>query len=110
MIAALLLAVAPVDPIAGTWEGTSLCQVHPSSCHDEHVVYHVTRPAAGLYRVAAYKVVGGEEQFMGTIDFRVDAAAHQLSGSNVDRSGVSHPWLFTVKGGHISGKALAAPG
>ncbi len=106
----LLLAVAPIDPIVGRWEGTSLCQVKPSPCRDEHVVYRVTKLAAGRYRIAAYKIVGGEEQFMGPLDVRLDASGHELSGSNRDRSGVANPWRFTIKGDHISGKALTAPG
>ncbi|MCA1837500.1 MAG: hypothetical protein LC674_01580, partial [Actinobacteria bacterium] len=26
----------------GTWRGTSVCLVRPSSCHDEVVVYRIT--------------------------------------------------------------------
>jgi hypothetical protein len=110
MIVAILLAVSPVDPIVGTWEGSSLCQIKPSPCHDEHVVYRATRLGTGRYRIAAYKIVGGQEQFMGPLDVRFDASTHQLFGSNLDQSGSAHPWLFTVNGDHISGKALTAPG
>jgi hypothetical protein len=40
---AMLLAAAAADPVAGTWEGTSLCQIKPSPCHDEHVVYRFAK-------------------------------------------------------------------
>jgi hypothetical protein len=107
--AALLVAAVSPDPIVGTWEGTSLCQVKPSPCHDEHVVYRVNALEKGLYRVAAYKVVGGQEQFMGPIDLKLDSSARTLAGSNRDRSGVDHPWIFTISGNHMSGRALTAP-
>ena len=108
--AAILLAAAAPDPIAGTWEGTSLCQVKPSPCHDEHVIYRIRKTAPGRYTVDAYKVVGGQERFMGPLALRLDASGHELSGSNRDRAGVDQPWLFTVRGNHISGKGLIMPG
>ena len=89
--AALLIAAAAADPVAGTWEGTSLCQVKPSPCHDEHVIYRFTKTGTRQYRLEAYKVVNGQEQYMGPIDFSLDASAHLLTGSNRDRAGVAHP-------------------
>jgi hypothetical protein len=108
--AALLLATASPDPVSGTWEGTSLCQVKPSPCHDEHVVYRIRATGVRRYRIDAYKVVAGEEQFMGPLDMVLDASGHALSGSNRDRAGVDHPWLFTIARDHMTGKALTAPG
>jgi hypothetical protein len=107
--AAILLAAAATDPVSGTWEGTSLCQVKPSPCHDEHAIYRFTRTAPHRYRLDAYKVVNGQEQFMGPLDLSLDASGHALTGSNRDRAGVVHPWQFTVRGTHISGKALTGP-
>ena len=107
--AALFLAAASPDPIAGTWEGTSLCQIKPSPCHDEHVVYRIKETGGRRYRIDAYKVVAGEEQFMGPIDMVLDSSRHALTGSNRDRAGVEHPWLFMIEGDRITGKALTAP-
>lgn len=106
---AMLLATAAADPVVGTWEGTSLCQIKPSPCHDEHVVYHITNTAPRSYRIEAYKVVDGQEQYMGPIDMTLDISGQLLSGSNRDRSGTDHPWVFAVRGTHMSGKALTAP-
>lgn len=33
---------AGTNPV-GVWRGTSLCTVRPSPCHDEVVVYYITR-------------------------------------------------------------------
>ena len=108
--AAILLAAAASDPLSGTWEGTSLCQIRPSPCHDEHVIYRIGKTSARGYRIEAYKLVDGQELYMGPLDMTLDASGHRLSGSNRDRSGTVHPWLFTVQRTHMSGKALTAPG
>jgi len=87
MLAALaLLIAAPADPVAGTWEGTSLCQVRPSPCHDEHVIYRVKASAPRHYRIDAYKLVAGHEDFMGAIDVAFDPVAGRLDGA-VGRTG-----------------------
>ena len=86
IIAAFLLAAATGDPISGTWEGSSLCQVKPSPCHDEHVIYRVKPASPRHYRIDAYKLVAGHEDFMGAIDVTFDPAAGRLGGA-VGKSG-----------------------
>jgi hypothetical protein len=86
ILALALLIAAPADLVAGTWEGTSLCQVKPSPCHDEHVIYRVKPSAPRRYRIDAYKLVAGQEEFMGAIDVTFDPAAGQLDGA-VGKSG-----------------------
>lgn len=109
MIAALALLVVAPDPVAGVWTGTSLCQIMPSACHDEQVVYRISATGPRRYRIEAYKLVAGKEDFMGALDMRLDSSGH-LTGSNRDRSGIEHPWLFTIRGKHMSGRALTSPG
>ena len=54
----------------GTWKGTSLCQIKNSPCHDEIVVYHISKDSTGKsYEVIANKIVDGKEDYMGTIPF-----------------------------------------
>ena len=110
MIAAfLLLAAASTDPIAGTWEGSSLCQVKPSPCHDEHVIYHATPTVVRSYNFAAYKLTDGKEQFIGTMDLKFDPAAGQLHGT-IAGSRVSGHILFTVESNHLSGRMTLGDG
>ncbi len=71
---ALLIAAASPDLIPGTWEGSSLCQVKPSACRDEHVVYKIISSRPRRYRIDAYKLVAGKPSFMGAIDVMLDAA------------------------------------
>ena len=100
---ALLLATAAGDPVAGTWEGKSLCQVKPSPCQDEHVIYRVKRMAPQNYRLEAYKLVGGRELFMGPIDLKFYPARRELNGSIPGIRGGSNLRL-TLKGAHLSGR------
>jgi hypothetical protein len=110
MIALFALLAAAADPVAGTWVGTSLCQIRPSPCHDEQVVYKIKATGQQRYRIEAYKIIAGQEQYMGPLDLRFDAAAHRLNGSNRDRAGIDHPWIFTLRGNHMSGRALTGDG
>ena len=41
----------------GVWKGTSLCQVKNSPCHDEVVVYYISKDSTGK----SYKMNAGNE-------------------------------------------------
>jgi hypothetical protein len=66
------LASAPTDlsGVVGTWEGESRCTIPTSPCHDEHVIYQIAADKSGpaKVRLDAYKVVEGQQEFMGTLD------------------------------------------
>src|SRR5262245_23180078 len=99
---AILLATASADPVSGTWEGSSLCQVKPSPCHDEHVIYRVRATAPQRYRFDAFKLVGGKELFMGVINLTFDPAHHALQGTIAGQRGTASV-QFTLTGKHLSG-------
>lgn len=103
--AAVLLAAAAVDPIAGTWEGTSVCQVRPSPCQDEHALYRITKIAPNRYRIDGFRVVGSRELFMGPVDATFDAGRQRLDGL----AGVAHLRL-ALRSGHLSGTMTNADG
>ena len=109
MLAALLLAAAAADPISGTWEGTSLCQVKPSPCHDEHALYRFTKVGAQQYRIDGYKIVAGRELFMGPIDVTFDASSGMLKGNIVGKNGSSLIQLM-LRGTHLNGRMTQADG
>ena len=108
LVALLLAAVAP-DPVSGTWEGTSLCQVKPSPCHDEHVIYRISRTGAERYKLDGYKLVNGKELFMGTIEFTFDAGRQELHADVVGSRGSSTADL-KLSGKHLSGNMTLADG
>ena len=87
------------DKIEGRWKGTSLCQVKASACHDEDVVYHISKKSANLYTMQASKIVNGSEEDMGTFDSVVYVETKQtLRFTMKDQQGRSAVWLFKVDG------------
>ena len=108
--AALLLAAASPDPIIGTWEGTSLCQVKPSPCHDEHVIYRLSLLQPRQYRIDAYKLVAGKEDFMGAIDVALDPAGSELDGPVMSGGQVRGELRLVLKGTRMSGRMIQADG
>ena len=92
------LAQSPAT-VAGTWEGTSLCTVPNSPCHNEHVVYHVKPDPkdATKFSIDADKIVNGQEDFMGTLSCVFTAAKSELY---CDTAG---DWRFNVSGNKMVG-------
>ena len=92
------------DKIEGIWKGTSLCQVKPSACHDENVVYHISKKSANVYTIQANKIVNGAEEDMGTFDSVVyDETKRTLTFIMKDRQGRSNVWLFKLDGMQMHG-------
>ena len=92
------------DKIEGIWKGTSLCQVKQSDCHDENVVYHISKRAANLYTIQANKIVNGAEEDMGTFDSVVyDETKQTLRFIMKDKQERSNVWLFRIEGMQIHG-------
>jgi len=96
-----LPAQAPVrpDPV-GTWRGTSLCQLRLSACHDEVVVYRITRTrTTDSLSMDARKIVDGQEEDMGVLGCRFDATSARLTCAM--RNGV---WDFTIRRDSLVGE------
>lgn len=84
----------------GVWRGTSLCRVHPSPCHDESVVYRITRMnASDSLSIDARKIVNGQEEEMGVIACLPGASVAQLTCAMPN--GV---WRFTIRGDSLVGE------
>ena len=67
------------DLLIGVWKGASLCQIKNSSCHDEQVVYHISKgDNANEFKVQANKVVQGVEEEMGTLVGTFDSKQNEL--------------------------------
>jgi hypothetical protein len=100
-LAPRLSAQSPLpSALVGIWRGTSICLVHPSSCHDETVVYQMTRTATrDSVTLDARKIVDGAEVEMGVLGCKLDAADAQVNC--VMPNGV---WRFTIRGDSLLGK------
>ncbi|MBZ5683233.1 MAG: hypothetical protein LAO24_24345 [Acidobacteriia bacterium] len=80
--------------VVGTWEGESKCTVPSSPCHDEHVVYQIASASGdqGTLKLDAYKVVNGEQEFMGTLSCQYAKRLLSCSG----RTDHQDLWEFAV--------------
>jgi len=83
----------------GTWRGTSLCLVRPSSCNDEIVVYRIA-PAntKDSLTMDARKIVKGQEEEMGVLGCHFDRARAQVVCGM--RNG---EWRFDLHGDSLTG-------
>ena len=95
------IAVGSEPPVLGQWEGESICTVKDSPCHDEHVIYRVTQDSKQPEKlaIAAYKVVKGEELYMGDIDCRFVAEASELRCHYKP----TDSWIFKLSGDTMKG-------
>ncbi len=87
----------------GTWRGTSTCLVRSSPCHDESVVYYITRSGnADSVAIDARKIVGGQEDAMGVLACGVTASdSTNVAVTCAMRNGV---WRFRVRGDSLVGE------
>ncbi|MEP6787217.1 MAG: hypothetical protein ABJB40_02205 [Acidobacteriota bacterium] len=98
LILILFIPVLATD-IAGTWTGTSLCITKDSPCHDESVIYHITKPdSEGKLKIQADKVVNGRPEDMGTLDCVFDSSNSKLTCQMKNGS-----WEFAVTGNKMEG-------
>lgn len=89
--------------LQGVWKGTSICQIKNSPCHDENVVYHISRKENGSFAVIMNKVVNNKEEDMGTLIFSYDSAHQLLSSVNEVQNS---RWDFKVKGSKLEGTLM----
>jgi len=91
----------------GTWRGTSVCLVHPSSCHDEVVIYRIT-PESGPDSVAidARKIVRGREEEMGVLTCQVTPAVSPAVDLTCKIPNAL--WRFRVRGDSLLGELRLA--
>lgn len=68
-----------ISDLVGDWSGTSLCQVKPSACHDENVVYHLSNPHDDKITIQADKIVDGKPINMGSGDWTYQKSARELT-------------------------------
>ena len=96
--------------LVGNWTGESVCVGNHPACHDEKVIYRITRPpdAKGIVSIAADKIVDGKPEPMGVLDFKYDGAKGTLVGefTNARYHGL---WEYTVKGNTMEGTLTLLP-
>ena len=92
------------DPFVGVWRGTSTCQLKNSPCKNETVVYYISAGAAkNLYVMKANKIVNGQEEEMGTLDFTYADSEKALINKDVDRQNRQGIWMFKLQEKNLDG-------
>ena len=94
--------VVKIDTLLiGTWNGTSICQVKNSPCHDETVVYHISKnKGVDTFYINAGKIVNGVEEEMGILPFIYNKKTNQLTSTAY---GI---WTFHIEGVKLEGTLL----
>ena len=99
VIQALPRSVQDTQQLVGNWQGDSICQVKPSSCHDEKVVYHISKGGdPNDVVVSADKIVDGKAVNMGSGTYSYDKKTATLLN---ERDGWI--WRLKVEGDRITG-------
>ena len=87
--------------LIGTWKGTSICQIKNSPCHDESVVYHISKKTGvDSFYVNASKIVNGMEEEMGILPFVYNKKTNQFTSTAY---GI---WTFNIEGHKLEGTLL----
>jgi hypothetical protein len=102
--------VDDVAKLIGNWSGESVCVGNNPACHDEKVVYHISRSTDDKDKViiAADKIVNGKPDPMYMLDFKYDAAKGTLVGE-FQNSRYHGLWEYTVKGNTMEGTLSLLP-
>ena len=103
---------AAMDDLFGDWTGESKCVGSNPSCHDEIVVYHLTRSKADTAKInlSADKIVDGKPDNMGDFDMTFDAEKMTLTAEfTIKRTGGKGVWLFKIDGDKMDGTLTDFP-
>ena len=88
--------------LIGVWKGSSICQIKKSPCHDETVVYYISKkPGIDTFYINAYKIVHGVEEEMGKLPFTLHKKINQLISTSY------RFWTFTIKQQQMEGTPVS---
>jgi hypothetical protein len=84
--------------LIGTWKGTSICQIKNSPCHDETVVYHISKKSGvDTFYIKANKIDNGAEEEMGILHFVYYKKTNKIISTAY---GI---WTFNIAGSKLEG-------
>ncbi len=88
--------------LTGAWKGSSICQVKNSPCHDETVVYYISKKAGtDTFYINGNKIVNGVEEQMGILTFTLNRLTNQIVSSSYGS------WAFTIMQGKLEGTLVS---
>jgi hypothetical protein len=96
--------------LVGNWRGESICVGNLPACHDEQIIYRISKPPdqQGMVTITADKIVDGKPETMGILDFKYDPEKGRLTNefTNNRYHGV---WELTVTGNVMEGTLIILP-
>ena len=98
------------EKLIGDWTGESICQGYHPACHDEKVVYHISKTPdkPDTVTLAADKIVDGKSELMGILEFKYDSEKGTLT-NEFTRGNTHGLWELTVKGDTMEGTLIILP-
>ncbi|HUR66388.1 MAG TPA: hypothetical protein VMZ03_08535 [Chitinophagaceae bacterium] len=88
--------------LTGSWKGSSICQVKNSPCHDETVVFYISKKAGiDTFYINGNKIVNGVEEEMGILPFTLNGKTNQLISTSYGL------WTFIIKQRKIEGTLVS---
>ena|SRR5437762_7369735 len=96
----------------GDWYGESKCVGNNPNCHDETVVYHISRSKTDPEKIhlAADKIIDGKPEPMGELDFDYDREKQTLTSEfKIPRTGGKGVWLLKINGDMMDGTLTVYP-
>jgi hypothetical protein len=101
----LITFISTAQTLTGNWKGSSICQIKNSPCHDEKVIYHISKKEGNnSYQIIANKIIEGKEIDMGTLFFSFDPEKQILYLDNDDQH---VNWKFKVIGNQMHGTLIS---
>ena len=100
------------EQLIGDWRGESKCVGSNPYCHDEVVVYHISRSKTDAKKITivADKIVDGKPDYMGTFECDYDAVKQTLTSEfTIPRTGGKGVWLFKIDGDKMDGTLTVFP-
>jgi hypothetical protein len=98
------------SPLVGNWTGESICVGNRPACHDEKVVYRISKTPgkSGSVTIIMDKIVEGKPETMAEFEFKYDAEKQTLV-NEFTRGHTHGVWEFKVAGGTIAGTLIVLP-
>jgi len=96
--------------LVGNWTGESICVGDHPACHDEKVVYRISKTPgkSGSVTIIMDKLIDGKPETIGVFEFKYDAAKKTLV-NEFTRGHTHGVWEFKLEGDTIAGALLVLP-
>ena len=86
--------------LIGTWTGSSICQIKNSPCHDENVVYRISKTERDSFNIQMKKMVNGQEEEIGPLPCKL------IKTNQLVSTAYNGIWTFILQEGKLEGELI----